>query len=117
MDINVVNFVIFFRNGEKELELGILCALFDLFFEVCEIHIKVFQKKNILTKWKYVSIVQKINLFLWFEENNECYKQRIEIKFTSPYIISEQIHMGNIKMQIIEYWKSKNRTIKLEKYF
>lgn len=77
------------KNYDKSSDFGSLCAPSDLFFAVCKIHIKVFEKifseskeiKNI----KKTIVEQCVNCTkntiysFWFQENNVCFKHRMEM--------------------------------------
>lgn len=77
------------KNYENESDFGSLCAPSDLFFEVCKIHIKVFE--NIFVENKSIKNIKKYIVEqcvkctknsvynFWFDESNSCFKHRIEM--------------------------------------
>lgn len=77
------------KNYENDSDFGSLCAPSDLFFEICKIHIKVFEK--VFTENKCMKNIKKIIVkqcidctkdtiySSWFDENDICYKHRIEM--------------------------------------
>lgn len=77
------------KNYEIGSDFGSLCAPSDLFFEVCKIHIKIFEKlfstNRAMKNIKKVMIQQCIECTnstiygFWFDEKNTCYSHRLEI--------------------------------------
>lgn len=124
------------KNCQKESDFGGLCAPSDLFFEVCKIDIKVFEKiflqnKEMKSITKFI-VEQCVNCTknsiysFWFEENDVCYKHRMEMLNLLLVLILLRKHstwetynykLSNIeKVKILNHLTCKELISKINKY-